>query len=316
MSAVHRSRRRARRGEGAPDPLLRPGDRIAVVAPAGPVPIADLERGIAVLQRRGYEVARGAHLADREAYLAGDDDARAADLNAAIRDRKVRLIWCARGGYGTPRILERVDARALERDPKPLLGYSDETALQEVWRRAGAPILYGPHVVELGDRRAYHARSLWGALAGEPVEVPIASARVVRQGRAEGLLLGGCLSLLVGLAGTPYEPPVDGAILFWEDVNEQPFRLDRMLTHLKNAGWLRRIAGMVVGRLHGCVADDARLHRSIGEILDDRLEGTRIPVAYGLPAGHTPGKWTLPLGGTARLDTRAGRLRIDPPAAR
>ena len=310
-------RRRGRDGEGKGGrPLLRPGDRIAVVAPAGPVPLPDLARGIAALERRGYDVRRGAHLAARDAFLAGDDAGRASDLNAAIRDRKVRLVWCARGGYGTPRILDRVDARALRRDPKPLLGYSDETALQEVWRRAGAPILYGPHVVELGDRRAYDARSLWKTLAGEAIDVPIARGRVVREGRAEGPLLGGCLSLLVGLVGTPYEPPVDGAILFWEDVNEQPFRIDRMLTHLKNAGWLRRISGMVVGRLHGCVANDPRLHRPIGAILADRLEGTRIPVAYGIPAGHTPGKWTLRLGGTARLDTRAGRLSIDPPSAR
>ena len=289
---------------------------MAVVAPAGPVPLAELETGIAALETRGYVVARGRHLKDRRAYLAGSDADRAADLNAAIRDRTVRLVWCARGGYGTPRLLDRVDVEALRRDPKPLLGYSDETALQEIWRRAGAPILYGPHVVELGDRRAYDARSLWGALAGAPVEVPIAAGRVVRGGRAKGPLVGGCLSLLVGLVGTPYEPEVDGAILFWEDVNEQPFRIDRMLTHLRNAGWMRRIAGMVVGRLHGCVANDPRLDRPIAAILADRLEGTRFPVAYGLPAGHTPGKWTLPLGGPTLLDTRAGRLRIDPPAAR
>jgi muramoyltetrapeptide carboxypeptidase len=309
-------RRGAPRARGRAPALLAPGDRIGVVAPAGPVPMEDLERGIAWLERRGYVVARGAHLAGRAAYLAGADADRASDLNAAIRDRRVRLVWCARGGYGTPRLLERVDTRALRRDPKPLLGYSDETALQEVWRRAGAPILYGPHVVELADRRAYDKRSLWSALEGRPIDVPIPRRHVVRPGRASGRLLGGCLSLLVGLAGTPYEPPLDGAILFWEDVNEQPFRIDRMLTHLRNAGWLKRLAGMVVGRLHGCHAGDPRLERTIGEILADRLEGTRFPVAFGLPAGHTPGKWTLPLGVKARLDTRAGRLRIDPAGSR
>ena len=307
---VRTTRRRRGGAASSARPFLRPGDRIAVVAPAGPVPLADLERGLDALRRRGYDPAPGRHLRDRDAFLAGRDEARASDLNAAIRDRTVRLVWCARGGYGTPRLLDRVDVGALRRDPKPLIGYSDETALQEIWRRAGAPILYGPHVVELGDRRAHDARSLWAALAGEAIEVPIARGKVVREGRAEGPLLGGCLSLLVGLLGTPYEPQVDGAILFWEDVNEQPFRIDRMLTHLKNAGWLRRLAGMVVGRLHGCEANDPRLHRSIAAILADRLEGTHIPVAYGLPAGHTPGKWTLPLGTTARLDTRAGRLRI------
>ncbi|HYV18457.1 MAG TPA: LD-carboxypeptidase [Verrucomicrobiae bacterium] len=301
------SRRGAARTGSA---LLRPGDRIAVVAPAGPAPLEELERGIAFLEKRGYVVARGAHLAGRRAYLAGTDAERASDLNAAIRDPGVRLVWCARGGYGTPRLLDRVDMRALRRDPKPLLGYSDETALQEIWRRAGAPILYGPHVVELADRRAWHTHSLQAALQGRPIDVPIARRSVVREGRAAGPLVGGCLSLLVGLAGTKYEPRLDGAILFWEDVNEQPFRLDRMLTHLKNAGWLSRLAGMVVGRLHGGRAQDPRLHRSIRDILLDRLEGTRYPVAIDLPAGHVPGKWTLPLGGPARLDTHAGRLTI------
>jgi muramoyltetrapeptide carboxypeptidase len=295
--------------------LLRPGDRIGVVAPAGPAPRAELERGIAFLEQRGDAVARGAHLLGRRAYLSGSDEERAADLNAAIRDPSVRLVWCARGGYGTPRLLDRVDVRALRRDPKPLLGYSDATALQQVWHRAGAPILYGPHVVELADRGAYDAPSLWSALAGRRIDVPIRRRQVLRPGRAQGTLVGGCLSLLVGLAGTPYEPPLDGAILFWEDVNEQPFRIDRMLTHLRNAGWLRRIAGMVVGRLHGGVARDRRLHRSIGDILADRLDGTRYPVAFDLPAGHTSRKWTLPLGRRARLDTGTGRLRIDPAPA-
>ncbi|HET8945369.1 MAG TPA: LD-carboxypeptidase [Candidatus Polarisedimenticolia bacterium] len=302
-------------GPGPGSALLRPGDRIAVVAPAGPAPLDDLERGIAFLERRGYEVARGAHLSGRRAYLAGTDEERASDLNAAIRDRAVQLVWCARGGYGTPRLLDRVDTRALRRDPKPLLGYSDETALQEVWRRAGAPILYGPHVVELADRRAWHARSLEDALLGRAITVPIGRRGVVREGRAQGPILGGCLSLLVGLAGTPWEPPLDGAILFWEDLNEQPFRIDRMLTHLRNAGWLSRLAGMVVGRLPGGRALDPRLHRSVRDILLDRLEGTRYPVAFDLPAGHVPGKWTLPLGGPARLDTRAGRLTIAPARA-
>jgi muramoyltetrapeptide carboxypeptidase len=295
---------------GARRALLRPGDRIAVVAPAGPAPLEELERGIACLEKRGYVVARGAHLSGRRAYLAGTDDERAADLNAAIRDRSVRLVWCARGGYGTPRLLDRVDTRTLRRDPKALLGYSDETALQEVWRRTGAPILYGPHVVELAEGRAWHARSLDDALQGRAITVPFGRRAVVREGRATGPLLGGCLSLLVGLAGTPYEPPLDGAILFWEDLNEQPFRIDRMLTHLKNAGWLSRLAGMVVGRLRGCRAQDPRLDRSIRDILLDRLEGTRYPVAIDLPAGHVPGKWTLPLGGPARLDTGALRLTI------
>jgi muramoyltetrapeptide carboxypeptidase len=292
-------------------PTLSPGDRVGVIAPAGPPRRRALEAGIAVLERRGFEVMRGRHLHDRLGYLAGTDAHRLADLNAMLRDRRLAAIWFARGGYGLHRIIGGADIAALGRAPKALVGYSDITVLQAAaWRRLGLGSYQGPMVTELGDPRAYRAGPLWRCLAGETLEVPFGRRSVVRPGRASGPLVGGCLSLLVALVGTPYEPPLEGAILFWEEVNEEPFRIDRMLAHLRLAGRLDRLAGMVVGNLTGCRARRRGNGLPIASILATHLAGTDYPVVTGIPAGHGPGKITLPMGFPARIDTRAGLLTV------
>jgi muramoyltetrapeptide carboxypeptidase len=291
---------------------LERGDRVAVVAPSGPLRPEALDAGMAVLRRRGFDVVAGEHVRDRRAYLAGSDGDRAADLNHALGDRSVRAIWLARGGYGLPRILDRLDLGRLEKDPKILIGYSDATALfSAVLRTAPSPILHGPMVGVLADRKAYHAPSLWRALSGAPMEYRLARGAVHRAGVAEGPIVGGCLSLLTTLAGTPYEPPVDGAILFWEDVNEEPFRIDRMLAQLRHAGWLGRLRGMIVGRLLNVRARRRGNDMPLRAILEAHLAGTDYPVVTGFPAGHAPGQRALPLGVTARLDTPAGRLDVN-----
>jgi len=292
-------------------PILRPGDRIGVVAPAGPPRRRALEAGIAVLEGRGFQVVRGRHLFDRQAYLAGSDADRLADLNGMLRDPGLRAVWFARGGYGLHRIIRGVDLAALRRAPKALIGYSDLTVVQAAaWRRLGLGCFQGPMVAELADRRAYHAGSLWRALAGGTVRVRFGRRSVMRPGRAAGPLVGGCLSLLAALVGTPYEPPLDGAILFWEEVNEEPFRLDRMLAHLRLSGRLDRLAGMVVGTLPGCRARRRANAMPLAAILATHLAGTDYPVVTGIPAGHGPRKITLPIGFPARLDTRSGLLTV------
>jgi muramoyltetrapeptide carboxypeptidase len=270
-----------------------------------------LEAGIAVLRKRGFEVIAGEHARDRWAYLAGSDDDRAADCNRAIGDPSVRALWLARGGYGLPRILDRLDLGRLAADPKILIGYSDATALfSAVLRHARAPVLHAPMVGTLADRKAYHAPSLWRALSGMPMQYRLPRGTVHRPGMAEGPIVGGCLSLLAAIAGTPYEPPLDGAILFWEDVNEEPFRIDRMLAQLRHAGWLGRIRGMIVGRLLNVRARRRGNDMPLGDLLEAHLGGTDYPVVTGFPAGHAPGQRALPLGIAARLDTRAGRLSV------
>jgi muramoyltetrapeptide carboxypeptidase len=291
-------------------PPLRPGDRIGVVAPAGPVRRHAVAAGSAVLRGRGFEVVTGAHLFDRRAYLAGTDRDRAADLNRMLADASIRAVWFARGGYGSHRIVEQIDFDPLRRHPKTLIGYSDITVLQAAaWRRLGLASLQGPMVAQLGERRGYDARSLWRALSGDALEYTLPARTILRKGRAaRGPIVGGCLSPLVGLLGTPFMPPTAGSILFWEEVNEEPFRIDRMLAQLRLAGVLRNLAGMIVGRLVGCRARRPGQQVPLAAILETHLQGTRYPVVVDFPAGHCPGKRTLPLGREAVLDTAARRL--------
>ena len=292
-------------------PPLAAGDRIGVAAPGGPVRPASLEKGIAYLSARGFVPVRGPHLGSRHGYLAGADQERLEDLNGLLADPSVRAIWFARGGYGSARIVSGLALAGLRRRPKALIGYSDVTVIHAAaYRRLGLATFHGPLVSELGDPGAFDEASLWEALEGRAPEHRLEPASVLRPGTGEGPLVGGCLSLLVSLIGTPYEPKTEGAILFWEEVNEEPFRIDRMLGHLKLSGRLRRLRGMVVGRPVGCRAQDPANDLPLADILKTHLEGTDYPVVLDFPAGHCPGKVTLPLGRRARLDTRGLRLRI------
>lgn len=294
-------------------PPLAPGDRIGIAAPGGPIRREALDRGMAYLAARGLQPVAGRSLAQRYGYLAGTDRERLDDLNRLIADRALKAIWFARGGYGSARIVADVDFDALRLSPKALIGYSDTTVLQAAaWAKARLQTWYGPLVSELGDPALFDEASLWGALSGAPAALShsIPPASVVRPGAGEGPLVGGCLSLLVGLVGTPYEPPMDGAVLFWEEVNEEPYRIDRMLGHLRLAGRLAKLQGMVVGRLVDCTARDPLNDLPLRDLLEAHLAGTNYPVVVDFPAGHCAAKVTLPLGRAVRLDTAALRLTV------
>ncbi len=260
----------------------------------------------------GFDVELGAHALDRAGYLAGADAARAGDINRMLRDRTVRGIWFARGGYGTARLLDRIDWKALARDPKVLVGYSDVTALFAAARRvAGQVCLYGPVVSELGEATSYHAPSLRAMLGGGSATLELRARQVLRHGRAEGRVAGGNLTLLSHLLGTRYAPDLRGTVLFLEDAGEEAYRLDRLLNHLRMAGTLDGVAAVLIGSMSP--APTRRRFppdRPIREILAESFLPLGIPVVTRLPAGHAPGKWTIPLGGTASLDTRAGRIRF------
>jgi len=282
-----------------------------VVAPGGPARRAALLRGIAWLERRRFVVARGEHLLDRRGYLAGEDGDRARDLNRALADPELQAVWFARGGYGSQRILAEIDFSPLRSRPKALIGYSDVTPLQAAaWKTARLATFQGPMVSELADTAAYDAAALSKALSGAPLRFALPRGSILRPGRGEGPILGGCLSMLVGLLGTPFDLETRGAILYWEEVNEEPYRIDRMLAHLRLAGRLQGLQGMVIGRLVGCRARRRDYDLPLAEILRAHLEGTDYPVVVDFPAGHTRRKVTLPLGRTARLDTGARRLTI------
>ncbi len=279
-------------------PPVRPGDRVGVAALSGPVAPEQLAAGIEGLGRLGYEPVVAENLGSRWWLFAGDDRERLAAFHRLAADPTLRAIFFARGGHGVLRLLPRLDWDLLARHPRAYVGYSDLTPLLlELVRRLGLVSFHGPMVADLARGLGpEEARSLAAALAGEyPAAVPLASWP--RPGEAEGPLLGGCLSLLVATLGTPFAPDLRGSLLFWEDVNEPPYRLDRMLTHLALSGNLTEIKGMMVG----CI-DFAQ------ELMEFALSSYPWPLAGGLASGHCRPNLTLPLGLPARMDPAAGCL--------
>jgi muramoyltetrapeptide carboxypeptidase len=305
-------------------PRLAPGSRIALVAPSGPLLERDeLTRAAELCGVLGHQAVLGAHAARRHGYLGGSDTERLADLNAALQDPSIDGVWCLRGGYGLTRILDRVDYAALERRPKPIIGFSDITALLlAVVRATGVACFHGPTARQpmTAFSRRHFAKVLWCAEpAGvlerlEPVPdvlVPRAPRIVaIREGRAEGQLIGGNLSLIQCLVGTPWLPELDGALLFLEDVGEDLYRVDRALSHLRLAGVLDRLAGIIVGQFTEMRKGTADGALGFDEVLEHYVGPLGIPAAYGFPIGHVDDQWTLPLGVRARLDAGTGEVEI------
>jgi muramoyltetrapeptide carboxypeptidase len=267
------------------------------------------------LRGAGYRVRAATNATSEYGYLAGPDSVRAAALNEAIADPEARAVLAVRGGYGILRILDRIDFTPLRQRPKVLLGYSDFTALLLAAHACtGIVGFHGPMpAVEMAGPDADFALAwLDRALAPEPLgPLPLEPATaVVRPGTGSGPLLGGCLSLLAHLAGTPYLPSLDGAVLFWEEVGEPPYRIDRMLTQLRLAGHLSKLSAMIVGGLTDCGPHRPGASLTIEQILRDVLDGTDYPVVLGLPVGHIPRPITVPLGVRARVEASAATAAL------
>ncbi len=300
---------------------LRHGDTIGIVGPASPAAEDRLQRGLAYLVGQGFKLKLGHSVRRTHGYLAGSDEERASDFNRMLADPEVKAIFCIRGGYGTPRLLQRIDYGLAERHPKIVLGYSDLTALQlALFARAQLVSFSGPMVaVEMAEGlEPFTARALWDAvMQGESVlALGPANARLrcLKPGAAQGPLLGGCLSMLCALMGTPYLPDLTGAILFIEDIGEEPYRIDRQLTQLKHAGVLHKLAGLAIGRFEDCAPKGPAPSLTLEEVFEEVLSDVDIPVVSGLPYGHLPKKRTIPVGVQARLDAHGGRLATTEPA--
>lgn len=293
-------------------PALRPGDRVAVVAPAGPAEAAPLRLGLDRLASR-YTVAPTGDLWGRSGYLAAPDGVRAGAMNAALRDPDVRAIFCARGGYGALRILPALDGEALRRDPKPIVGLSDATALLAWALAQGIEAVHGPVVTQLGALEGDDWQALVDLLEHPGAPTRVAGLPDPRGGApAEGRLVGGNLSLLAALSGTPWAVPLAGTLLLLEDVGERPYRIDRLLTQLglqAGAAGLTGVRGAAVGELVGCSPPDDRSPRA-AEVVTARLGDLAPgrPVITGLPFGHGRRNHPFPLGRRARMDPRAGSL--------
>lgn len=295
---------------------LRPGDQVMLVSPSGPTRPERVARGIELLTGWGLRPVLAPNAYARKGYLAGDDALRAADLNTAFADPAVRGVLCTRGGYGAQRVVDLIDMAAVRRDPKLVAGFSDITALQfALWRGARLATVHGPGAAWLDERTpAASAESLRRALMS-PEAVTITAvateetAPVRVPGVASGTLLGGNLCLIVSSLGTPDMPDLTGAILLIEDVGEPPYKVDRMLTQLRRAGVLSRVAGVAVGQFTDC-ADDWPV--TVADVLTDRLGDLGVPVLGGLPIGHGVGQLTVGVGVPATLDAAAGTLTVSP----
>jgi muramoyltetrapeptide carboxypeptidase len=297
--------------------VLRSGDAVALVSPAGPVDAAKVDAAVEVLTSWGLKPRVYPHALGRDSFYAGTDEDRLADLNHALADPEIRAVLCNRGGYGLQRIVQGLDLAAVRRDPKLVSGFSDVTALHgALWCGARLPTIHGPVATQLG-RGGLFASSLRQVLmSAEPVvltaHADVSTVSVITGGRAEGVLLGGNLSILSTSVGTPFMPDLKGAILLIEDVGEAAYRVDRLLTHLLNCGVLQQVAGIALGDF----SEPANAVGSIrpADVLNERLSGLGIPVLGGLPVGHGDLNQALPLGTHATLDVDERTLLVAPAA--
>jgi muramoyltetrapeptide carboxypeptidase len=319
---------------------LEPGDLVALVAPAGPVTETQAADAAEILTTWGLRTHRGRHALGRRFFLSGTDDERLSDLEASFRDPEVRGILCLRGGYGTQRIVDRLDYDAVRDDPKLVIGFSDITALHlALWHEAGLATVHGPTGSTLLNDPVTTAAARQALMTTTPLTLtpdpppstpaltaatppmsaltpstltaalPISTADAVSRlvhhpGQAHGTLLGGNLTLLAATAGTRHQPDLTGAILLIEEVNEAAYRVDRMIVQLKRSGWFDGLAGVAVGSFTACPDAD--------RVLAEHLNDLGIPVLANLPIGHGPTQVAVPLGVPAHLDADTGTLTAQP----
>ena len=294
---------------GRPAPLLprrlRSGSVIGVAAPASPFVPDVLERGVQVLREMGFEVRYSEDLFDSCGYLAGSDEHRAAAFNRLVVDPQIDAIMCARGGYGSLRILPLLDYAGVAEHPKAVIGFSDITALLwALYSRCGLVGFHGPLVTTLADAAAADRCALWNAVASEEhLRLRFETAAVIRPGRTRAPVAGGNLTTLCHLLGTPYAPAFRDHILFLEDRGEAPYRLDRMLTQMKMAGCFDGMQGLVLGRFEDCGARE-EVWRVVAEVFGE----ADWPILAGVDAGHSGPNVTIPLGVEAVLDAEGRTL--------
>ncbi len=315
-------------------PALQKGDTIGVLAPASPVRREMLERGTRELERIGYRVAFGKGVLERRGFFAGGHKQRAESFLALLENPRVKAVFCARGGYGSNYVAEVLSSRPLLRRlqrqaPKIVMGYSDLTSLLLFLnQRLGWVTFQGPMVaIDFAAGKSAYDRAvleqvLSGAHSGYSLEL---DARSLRPGVAVGRLLGGCLPMLTATLGTPQEIDTRGTILLIEDIDEKPFRVDRMLFQLRQAGKFRHVRGIVFGQMPGCgpwtgraatARERSKTNGALRDVIAEALRGLPVPIVFGLRFGHTTGKClTLPMGTRARLSAgKKVRLTLLEPA--
>jgi len=277
------------------------------MSPAGPLNKTDLQSGIEIMESSGFEVSLAPHVYSKMDYLAGEDEDRLEDLHDMFRNPDIKAVFCARGGYGTTRLLDKIEYDLIRQNPKILVGYSDITALLiAIYKKTGLITFHGPAVRELASKHHGNYDNLLRLLSSDqPLKLSLAKGEVLIPGRATGALIGGNLSLICHLIGTPFLPSLYGYILFIEDRGEPLYRIDRMLTHLKLSGQLSGLSGLVAGEFEEC-GDPSTINRLLMDVMSD----LDIPIATGLEVGHGHKNLALPLGLSSELDTDRKTLSI------
>ena len=291
-------------------PLLAVGSRVALVSPSGPLrDVTELVRAEAHARMLGWDTVVGPHAMSRDGYFAGADPDRAADLGAAIADPTIDGIWCLRGGYGAGRLLPTLDLAAIAARPKALIGYSDITALHSAWARAGVISFHGP--TARSKITPFSMQSFMRAVVkGEDSAGEAIGSVVLRQGSATGRLAGGNLALAASLCGTPWALDFRDAIVVLEDVNEATYRVDRMLTQLRQAGTFDGCVGLAFGHCTNCDEQSDDGSRTLEAVVGECADALGVPALMGIPVGHIDEQWTLPLGALATLDATRRTLTV------
>lgn len=279
---------------------IEKGDAFGIVAPGGPVAPDELRDGIELIKASGYSVILARNIFNINGYLAGDDRARLQGLHEMFLDARVKAIMCARGGYGSLRLLDKLDYGLVQKNPKVFIGYSDITALLlSFYRRTGLITFHGPVLREICGNNQEDWLSLQRVISdsGE-TKLDLSGSCIMRPGKAAGPLLGGNLSLVCHMVGTPFMPSLKGKVLFLEEKGEAPYRLDRMLTHLRLSGEFERVSGILLGSFVDC-GDPSYLK----EMFSEMFSCVGGPVVMGIPSGHGPENITIPIGIEAKVDT-------------
>ena len=301
-------------------PRLRRGDVIGLVSPAStPTPREKIQAAVRYLEGQGYGVKVGQHASKAWGYLAGTDEERAEDFNAMICDPQVNAIFALRGGYGSPRIISKITYRILARHPKIISGFSDITALQlAIYRKCGLVTFSGPMPAVDFCKQVdpFTEENFWRLLTSNKPVGELANPlpdrlEILREGRAEGVLLGGNLALVASMIGTSLMPSLRGAVLVLEEVGEEPYRVDRMFAQLNNAGVLRGLEGLLLGQFTKCEPKDpAKPHLTIDFVLREYAEFVEGPVLGNVLYGHVPKKLTMPFGMVAQVDAQKRKIRV------
>jgi muramoyltetrapeptide carboxypeptidase len=278
---------------------LKTGDKIGIVAPAGPFEGDAFEQGLKLLEEMGFEIYVPEGLLDARGYLAGTDEHRAEVVNRLFADESIDGLICARGGYGSLRILPMLDYDTIAKNPKILAGFSDITALLTVlFDRCGLVTFHGPVVTSLADAHELTISSLFETITSDgKLEIEVSNGATLQPGTASGIMCGGNLATLCHLVGTPFAPSFTGKILFLEDRAEPPYKIDRMLKQMQLAGCFEGIAGIVLGSFEDCGPVE-----DLFRIIKDIFANTRVPILGGMDSGHGSLNLTLPMGVEATLD--------------